>query len=287
MTYIVRGVRRAMGTFVAIAAAHPDAEKTKKSVQAAFKEIYRIQDLMSIHDNSSEASALNRDGYFDSASPDTRHVIRRAGYFSDMSDGAFDITVLPLLKLWEESAPGNAAIVRALELVNHRNVVVENEDIRLEKSGAGITLAGAAKGYAVDRAAEVLKQAGIEHALVNGGGDIRVVGGKTNDAPWKIGVRDPRKKGGTAAAFGLCDKAVATSGVYQRRENDMIDPRTGRLVRDLFSSTVIADRAIDADILATCLYILGAEKGWEMLERLGGAQALLITEDGDTLRFPS
>jgi thiamine biosynthesis lipoprotein len=246
---------------------------------------------MSIHNANSEASTLNREGFCDGASHDTRHVIRRAEHFSEASGGAFDITVLPLLKLWEEragtgEAPGDGEINRALELVGHRNVAVEDGNIRLNKPGAGITLAGAAKGYAVDRAAEVLRQAGMEHGLVNGGGDIRVIGGKTDKSPWRIAVRDPRRKG-QAAAFELRDKAVATSGTYQRRSNDMINPRTGHPVRGLLSSTVIAGRALDADILATCAYILGADKGMEMLRRLGGVQALLITEDGDTLRFPA
>lgn len=288
MVHVIKDVQNALGTFVTITIVHPNVDEGISALCAAFDEIYRIHDLMSVHKQSSEVGILNRKGYYEGVSDDTKYVIEKANCFSELSNGTFDITVLPILRLWEENArtskvPTDAEISKRLELVNYRNVIIDEKNISFRKAGMGITLAGVAKGYAVDKAIEALSQGNIRHALVNAGGDIRLIGGKTETIPWKIAIRDPRNKTRIVTTVDLYDQAVATSGTYQRSFNDIINPKVGRPAQGVLSSTIIAKKAIDADMLATCMFVLGAEKGIELLRRLDGVKALVITSDGSIL----
>jgi len=285
MGHRVKDVQRALGTFVTITLLHPDGNQGISAMRAAFDEIHRIHRLMNAHEQSSEVGALNREGYYDGVSDDTRHVIERANSFSEQFEGAFDITVLPLLKLWEESIskdrmPTDSEIGGRLELVNYRNISIEGRNIRFKKRGMGITLAGVAKGYAVDKAIEALRRFHIEHALVNAGGDIRVIGGKDEKIPWRIGIRDPRNKNRIVTVVELYDRAIATSGTYRRPFGDILHPKLGRPPRGVLSSTVIARTAMDADMLATCMFILEAERGGELIGKMEGVKAFVIRSDG-------
>jgi len=288
MVHIIKDVQIALGTFVTVTVIHPDMNEGISALRAAFNEVHRIHHLMNAHQQSSEVSALNREGYYEDASDDTRHVVQKANSFSDRFEGSFDITVLPLLKLWEENIskdkiPTDAEITKRLELVNYRNIFIEGRNIRFRKQGMGITLAGVAKGYAVDKAIEALRRSHIKHALVNAGGDMRAIGGKGENVPWRIGIRDPRNHTRVVTAVELYDQAVATSGTYRRSFSDILNPRVGRPAQGVLSSTVIAKTAMDADMLATCMFVLGAEKGAEQIGRLDGVKAFVIGNDGSIL----
>ena len=157
MVHIIKDVQNALGTFVTVTVIHPDISEGISAVRAAFDEVHRIHHLMNVHQQNSEVGALNREGYYEEVSDDTRHVIQRANYFSERFEGAFDITVLPLLELWKENIsksriPMDSEINQRLELVDYRKIFVEGRNIRFSKRGMGITLAGVAKGYAVDKA---------------------------------------------------------------------------------------------------------------------------------------
>jgi len=131
---------------------------------------------------------------------------------------------------------------------------------------------------------DILRKNHIKHALVNGGGDIRVIGGKTDDLPWKIGLFDPLNRTRLFTSIELDNQAIATSGPYYRRFNDLLDPRIGRPAQDILISTIIAKKAIDADVLATAFFVLGRRKGMNLLDRFGGVQALYVTNEGDFIR---
>jgi thiamine biosynthesis lipoprotein len=288
MVHVIKDVQDALGTFVTITIIHPDVNEAVSALRAGFDEIYRIHHLMNAYQQSSEVGILNREGYYEGVSGDTRHVIQRASSFSELLEGAFDITVLPLLELWEENVskskiPTDAEISERLELVNYRNILIEDKNISFRKRGMGITLAGVAKGYAVDKAIEALVQCNIRHALVNAGGDIRVIGGKGENIPWRIAIRDPRYKTRIVTAVELYDQAIATSGTYRRSFDDIINPKVGRPAQGVLSSTVIAKTAMDADMLATCMFVLGAEKGIELIGKLDGVKAFVIRSDGSIL----
>ena len=288
MVQIIKDVQNALGTFVTVTVIHPDISEGISAVRAAFDEVHRIHHLMNVHQQNSEVGALNREGYYEEVSDDTRHVIQRANYFSERFEGAFDITVLPLLELWKENIsksriPMDSEINQKLELVDYRKIFVEGRNIRFSKRGMGITLAGVAKGYAVDKAIEAIVRCNIRHALVNAGGDIRAIGGKDDNAPWRIAIRDPRDKNRIVTTLELCDQAIATSGTYRRSFGDILNPKVGRPAQGVLSSTVIARTAMDADILATCMFVLGAEKGKELIGMSDGVKAFIIGNDGSFL----
>jgi thiamine biosynthesis lipoprotein len=288
MVHVIKDVRDVLGTFVTITIVHPDVNEATSALRAGFDEIHRIHHLMNPHQQNSEVGVLNREGYYDGVSDDTKHVIKRANSFSELSEGNFDITVLPIVKFWEENArrnriPTEAEISRKLELVDYRNILIEDKNISFKKRGMSITLAGVAKGYAVDKAIEALSRGKIRHALVNAGGDIRVIGGKDENIPWKIAIRDPRNKTRIVTAVELYDQAIATSGTYRRSFNDIINPKVGRPAQGVLSSTVIAKRAMDADMLATCMFILEAEKGIEVIGKLDGVKTFVVRSDGSIL----
>jgi thiamine biosynthesis lipoprotein len=288
MIHVIKDVRDVLGTFVTIAIIHPDVNEGKDALRAGFDEIYRIHHLMNAHQQSSEVGVLNREGYYEGVSDDTKHVIQKANSFSELLEGAFDITVLPLLELWKENVskskiPTDAEISQRLELVNYRNILIEDKNISFRKRGMGITLAGVAKGYAVDKAIEALVRCNIRHALVNAGGDIRAIGGKDETIPWRIAIRDPRYKTRIVTAVELYDQAIATSGTYRRSFDDIINPKVGRPAQGVLSSTVTAKKAMDADILATCMFILEAEEGIELIGKLDGVKAFVIRSDGSIL----
>jgi thiamine biosynthesis lipoprotein len=288
MVHIIKDVQGALGTFVTVTIVHPDKSEGVSAVRAAFDEVHRIHHLMNVHQQNSEVGALNREGYYEEVSDDTRHVIQRANYFSERFEGAFDITVLPLLKLWEENVskdkiPTDPEISERLELVDYRNIFSEGRNIRFRKRGMGITLAGVAKGYAVDKAIEAIIGCNIRHGLVNAGGDIRVIGGKDENIPWRIAIRDPRDKNRIVTTLELCDQAIATSGTYRRSFSDILNPKVGRPAEGVLSSTVIAKTAMDADMLATCMFVLGAEKSKELIGKSDGVKAFIIGNDGSLL----
>jgi len=288
--HVIEGVESVMDTSVAISVAHSDVNVAKDAIKSAFLEMRRIEDLMSVFKRDSEVYLLNKDGFTENASEEVSYVIERARYYSKLSDGAFAVTVLPLLNLWKKrldagTFPTEKEVGEALSLADYRNVKVEDRCVRFLKANVGITLGGIAKGYAVDRTVEVLKQKGVSHALVNAGGDIKALGDKTPKAPWKIGVRDPREKNRLLTIVNLRDMAIATSGGYERfigrtiRVPHIINARTGYPAQGVLSATVIAKDAIDADALSTIVFLLGPEKGMEVVERLEGVEALIITEE--------
>ncbi len=290
MAQILKDVQNLLGTFVTVAIVHSDVNEGIRAIQAAFDEVRRIHFLMNARQQSSEVGTLNREGYCEGVSDDTRHVIQSANCFSEQVEDVLDISVLPLLRLWEESVskdkvPTDSEIGERLELVNYRDIFIEGRNIRFKKRGMGITLAGVAKGYAVDQATEALRRFHIEHALVNAGGDIRTIGGKGENIPWRVGIRDPRNENRIVTAVELYGQAIATSGTYRRSFSDILDPRVGRPAQGVLSSTVIAETAMDADMLATCMFILEAEKGVELMRKLDGVKVFVIGTDGNCLNY--
>ncbi|NYT00608.1 MAG: FAD:protein FMN transferase [Methanocellales archaeon] len=287
--YLTEGTRNIMGTSVKMAVVHSEVEWAKKAMDISFGEMHKIDDLMSIYKDGSEISMLNNNGYCDYANADTIRVIERANHHSGLSDGAFNIAVLPVIGLWKKGVPAEERLEDVLDLLDHKNIIIEGEKIRFKKDGMGITLGGIAKGYAVDKAIETLKKNGIEHALVSAGGDIRTVGTKLDETPWRVAIRNPQDKKKSITTIDLCDKAVATSGNYERIFNDgtisphILDPRTGYTVQGLMSVTILADTTIDADALSTAVFVLGAEGGMRLVEMVG-AEALIINNEGEILK---
>ncbi|MBU4373856.1 MAG: FAD:protein FMN transferase [Euryarchaeota archaeon] len=286
--------RQAMGTIVTIQIIVPE-NRSEGALHLAFDEINRIEDLMDIHKKDSEISRLNEEGRLENASPDLIYVIDRSIYYSGVSEGAFDITIHPVLELWRTRInagkyPANQEISDTLTLVNYSNVTVENDTVGFEMEGMSIDLGGIAKGYAVDRAVEVLKGQGFDSGFVNAGGDGMYFGTKPDGSPWRVGLRNPDNKTESIVVLDISDMAVSTSGNYERYFNEsarlshISDPRTGYSSRSLISATVIAASAMEADALATAVFVLGPEEGMELIEKTENTEALLITPERQILK---
>jgi len=281
--YRVSGILSTMGTLIRVSIIHSDPVEAQEAVRVAFKEILRVNGLMSPYLEESEPSQLNRKGHYQ-VTGDTKYVIERAILFSKLTEGAFDITCLPLLKVWQKNQqPSWEQVERALELVDYRKLRLDDHTAKLERKGMGITLSGIAKGYAADKAVQVLRERNIRHALVNAGGDIRVMGGKSDSLPWRIGLYNPLNRRRLPLTIYLREGAIATSGLYSRGSRDILDARTGQLAREVLSSTVIARTALEADALATSVFILGTRGGLELAGQ-AGAEALLIGASGELVK---
>ncbi|MDO8535541.1 MAG: FAD:protein FMN transferase [Candidatus Omnitrophota bacterium] len=288
-----------MGTIVQIKVsidrAKYDETRARAAISKAFDEIKRIEDIYSVYKDTSEISRINRlrknerlqisDGVF--------NLIRKTLDYSERTDGAFDITVKPLVDLWRgarqaNKLPDQNELGRILERVGYKNVVLDKaaRTIQFKKEGMSIDLGGAAKGYATDRAVRILEENGIENAIVNSGGDMYCLGKRTAREFWKVGVQHPRDRNRLFLEIKIKDKAIDTSGDYERyfvlggkRYSHIINPRTGYPIGDdVVSSSVIAGDSATSDILATAMCILG-QKGFDVIKREPGVvDVVLVTE---------
>lgn len=272
----VKATKYMMGTEVEIIAQHPGVEQARKALILAFEEMHRIELALSSQDTHSEISAINRaaGGAPVRVSRQTLLIVQRAVDYAKQFAGQFDLTVGPLSDLWGFNSdrpfvlPPPDSVAARVARVNYREVVVNPRDttIALKRHGMAIDLGGMAKGYAIDRAAMVLRQQGLRNFLINAGGDIYASGMKANAEKWRVGIKHPRKLDELLAVFELSDYAVATSGDYERfadyqgkRYHHILNARTGYPSDRCQSVTVMAATAEKADAWATYLFILGPE----------------------------
>jgi thiamine biosynthesis lipoprotein len=295
----VEETREMMGTYVTITV-FSDEETGNKAISAAFDRIQEIVDIASIFDENSEASFLNKNGYLDNPSPEFLYLINTSIDYYNITGGCFDITVQPLLDLWsgglwQESEEVQAQkIGETLAVVGSDKIIANNDRIEFKVDGMAITLGGIAKGYAVDEAIEVIKGFGIRGALVNAGGDMYALGKKSDGTSWTVGLDNPDKSGNTdiepLPTFGFENEAVATSGNYYRyydpegEVGHIMDPRTGYSATSCISVTIIAGTTIEADALATSVFVLGPDDGMELVESLDGVEALIIDSQGNIFK---
>jgi len=289
-----------MGTVVKITAIGPDRALLERSIDAAFAEIRGVDRLMSPRREDSDLMRINRlagKGPVEVA-PEVFEVVERAVSVSVRTGGAFDVSVAGLFGLWSfdplsARVPAPGEIEEKLGLVDYRLIVMDKERsaVGLAREGMTIGLGGIAKGYAVDRAAEALAENGVSMAMVNAGGDLRVIGAH-GDRPWRVGIRHPRKIDAVIATLSIEDRAMATSGDYEkffekdgRRYCHILDPRSGEPADVVMSVTVVADRAWRADAMATALFVLGREAGMDLVEENGAIEAIIIDRNGE--RFVS
>ena len=226
-------------------------------------------------------------------SEDTAAVLTIAQEVYTLSDGAFDITVAPVSALWDFTSdtpalPDPEALSAALTLVDGSRLEVDGTRARLP-DGMSVDLGGVAKGYIADRIAEFLQEAGVEHALLNFGGNVRVLGDRPDGTPWTVGIQDPDgATGDLIAAITLDHGSAVTSGTYQRyfeldgvRYHHLLDPATGYPVRNgLDSVTILCDDGGLADALSTACFVLGETDGLALVESLDGVEAAFLRDDG-------
>ncbi len=277
-----------------------DEEEAERIAGEALREMHRIEGLMSTWRETSEISILNAQasGTMQPVSRELYTVVDSAFHYAELTGGAFDITVRPLVRLWgfqggTARMPAGAEIDTALTHVGYGRVMLDEAlpGISLP-SGMELDLAGIAKGYAVDRCIALLKDRGVTSALVNLGGNIYALGTPPGRNSWAVGIREARGARSTVGAIMLQNSAVATSGNYEnfveidgKRYGHIIDPRTGRTVNNMLSVTAVAPTAVAADALSTGLFVMGTERGSALVERLTGVKAIFAEPSDGGVRY--
>ena len=267
------------------------AEEVKKRV---FAEVDRLESKLSRTEPGSSVSEINSNAGITPVSVDEEvfAVIEDALYYAEITGGAFDPTVAPLVDQWgfidqNYRVPEAEELEAALELVDYSLVEINYDQLTvfLPVEGMALELGGIAKGYIVDRVLEMLREEGLENAYVNAG-DIGLLGNRPDGDPWRIGIRNPRDNQDVIAIIPLTDKSVDTSGDYERvfeekgvRYHHLLDPFSGMPADNLASVTVIADTTMDADVLSTAAFILGLEKGMALIEDREDLEAVFITPE--------
>lgn len=288
--------RTRMGTLVHVTVVHPDAARARELAGAAFDEIDRLETVFSGYRPDTPVSRLNRDGVLDDPPAELAAVVRRALHFAELTGGAFDPTVPPLIELYRNSfaetggPPAEHVLEEAMSRVGHRHVAADAGRIAFARPGMAVSLDGIAKGYILDRVVERATAAGAVGVLADGGGDLSAGEGEVAGAGWPVGVEHPREPGTLLGTIEVRHQGVATSGDYMRaytadrRHHHIVDPRTGSSPGHASAATVVARSAMDADALATAAMVLGPVRGIELLERLDGTEGFIVTKDVDLVR---
>ena len=278
-----------MGIVVNLTVIGEDKEMAKTAVSTTLDHMAHLESILSRHRTDSELSTLNREGTLRNASATLLEVIGQAHQISDLSNGAFDITIKPLVDLYQAdhargALPQETAVFTTKQLVNYKNIMVEGKSITFAKTGMSITLDGIGKGYVVDAGTAVLREHGFANVMVEAGGDLMALGTKDTNQPWRVGVQPPRNEA-KMTVVGLQNQAAATSGDYMQpftadlSQHHIIDPRTGYSAPELASVTVTAPSVMLADGLATAVSVLGSKSGLNLVKKLPHVEALLITKE--------
>ncbi len=286
-----RRARVLMGTVVEVTLLDGGANVDAEAVMAAaFSAMAEVEARMSAHRDDSETARLNAAAGPLEVSAATADLLALGLRVAAASGGAFDLTLGRLKTLWgfagdAPRVPDDMAITAALQGIGPESLRLEGRRVTKREAVLHVDLGAIAKGYAVDRAIAALQAAGIRHASVNAGGDLRLLG-DYGGRPWRIGIQHPRNPEAVLATLELADAAVVTSGDYERffeidgvRYHHILDPHDGRPADACQSVTVVAASAAEADALATAAFVLGPEAGRRLVEAWGGL-ALVVAADG-------
>jgi thiamine biosynthesis lipoprotein len=285
-----------MGTNIDVEIWHDDPVKGEAAIDAVMDEMRRIDTLMSHYKPESELSQINARGATQAVVVDKElfDLIKLSLHFSQITDGAFDITYASVGYLYDyrkHIKPSEDQIEKALPGVNYRHLILDEKahSVKFAQPGMRIDLGGIAKGYAVDRSIGILQARGVQHAVVTAGGDTRIIGDHMG-RPWIVGIRHPDDKSKTVLRLPLVDTAMSTSGDYERyfdengrRYHHIIDPHTGHSASKVRSATILGPTAVQTDGLSKTAFVLGAERAVEIIERLPEFDGIFVRPDGKVL----
>jgi thiamine biosynthesis lipoprotein len=293
--HLFERTHQTMGTELRVTVWTNDDAGADAGVSAVFHEFDRLDAMMSVWKDGSDILRLNAAAGERAVpvSPETREVLGIAHQISEQTGGTFDVTFAALSGLWkfdyqdkDNSVPDRKEIDKRLPLVNYRDLVVDENagTAMLRRKGMRVNLGGIGKGYAVDRAVDIMKRGGLHDFMIQAGGDMYVAGTR-GDRPWRLGIRDPRGPADRIfAALDLTDGTFSTSGDYERffmkngvRYHHIIDLRVGEPARLCRSVTLVTERAVIADALAKGVFILGPDEGMALIERTPGVQGVIVS----------
>lgn len=270
--------------------------RAERAARAAVAEARRIEAKFSRYRAQSVVSEINREAGRGPVPIDgeTEYLIRSALELHRATGGRFDPTVGALRRVWDFKAarvPSAAEVAALLPLVEARAVALRHGTVALERPGMELDLGGVGKEYAADRVAGILREEGVDSAVINFLGDVRTLGRRGDGRPWRVAVQDPRDRGRCRLVVRVgAEAGVATSGDYERgferdgvRYHHLLDATTGWPARGLASVTVVAPTAFDAGRFATAAFLLGPGAGLDLLEGAANVEGAMITEAGDLL----
>ena len=299
---LIKQTRMIMGTFAEVSIYSNDENTAGKAIEESLDEMERMDRIMSNYKKESELSRLNKKAV---KSPvpcngELLDVIEQSQYYSELSGGAFDITVSPIVALWgffreKGNMPPDKEIERLLPAVSYKNIVIDRGNnpkkpgtVFFKNPQTQIDMGAIGKGYAVDKALEIIKKYQLGNACINLGGNIYVLGTPPGKNAWKIGVQHPRNRDEILGYLELKNEATATSGDYERffefdgkRYSHIINPQTGRPVSGTLATTIVAPTGTAVDALSTIVFVLGHEKGMELIKKIPNADAMIAYEDKD------
>jgi len=288
--------RAAMGTTFTIYLYSPDQVKADEEFEAAFDEVERVEEALSNYRASSELSRINRLAATTSTTtdPEVFKLLQTSFDYSRRSDGAFDITVGPLMRAWgffrkNGQYPTHAELSRARARVGWNKVKLDanHRTVTFDVPGMELDMGGIGKGYAVDRVIDVLRDAGVKAALVDAGSStLYALGAPPDKDGWKILVPRPADRSHAVSEIVLRDTSLSTSGSYEkffrlkgRTYCHIMDPRTGEPVQEMLQATVIAPTGTASDALSTTMFVMGPAKGGKLLESMPNTSAIWITSN--------
>ncbi len=293
--------KSAMDTIISLTAYGTNASE---AIDASFKRIDEIEQMASTSIDTSDVSQINQAAGKDyvKVHPETLKMIETSIKYNKLTDGAFDITIGPLIKLWaigtdNERVPSEEEIYSELPLINSGKISVNHEDssVKLMEKGMSIDLGGIAKGFTADEVLNIFKSYGIKSALINmGASSLYALGQKPDGTPWSVAIQHPRKSDGKEflCVLKLPEQALSSSGDYERyfikdgkRYHHILSPDTGSPADSgVMSDTIVVDSSIPdcnmiADILTKATFILGVDKGFKIINSMPGAACLAVTTD--------
>ena len=297
--YLFKYSRPLMGTVVSFSLCAEDETKATLAAETAFAEIERLESLLSSWDPQSEVSLINKAvaTMWTRVSPETIEVITQAIQLSRESNGAFDISVGALSRIWKmhttPQVPSPKEIKATLPLVDFTAIQLDvrnTSSVSLGKIGMEIDLGGNAKGYILEKAYKTLKRLGIDNGLIDGGGDVYCWGLKPDGSRWEIGVADPLSPSKYMAVFKVTNKAVFTSGDYERKftqggitYHHIFDPKTGYPATLCHGVTVIGDNITLVNGLSSTIFVLGPARGLKFLNKNPGVEAIVVSSEGQAI----
>ncbi|WP_299758317.1 FAD:protein FMN transferase [uncultured Pontibacter sp.] len=288
-----------MGTRFELAAVSRDEQKAWEAIDAGIKEIQRIEALISEWQNTSQTSEINRNAGIKPVVIDQElyDLISRSNRISEMTGGAFDISFASIDNVWKydgsmKKEPSPEQVAASVSKINYKNIILNSQDrsVYLKEPGMKIGFGAIGKGYAANRARDVMREMGIQGGVVNAAGDLVTWGKQADGQSWYVGIADPAEKDKVFSWLTADNTAVVTSGNYEKyaeingkRYSHIIDPRTGYPASGLKSVTIVCPNGELADALATAVSVLGKDEGLYLINQLKGVACLLITDADEVI----
>lgn len=293
---VFRKGMRLMGNRFEISVVAEEQDYAMKCIDDAVAEIKRIERLLTTFDDNSQTNEIN---WYAGVKPvkvdrEVFDLIQRSIRISQLTQGAFDISYGSIDKsLWNFdthmiSLPDAIVARSAVKLINYKNIVLDAKEctVFLRNPGMRIGFGGIGKGYAAERAKELLKKAGIKSGIVNASGDLAVWGTQPNGKLWTIGIADPERSHLPFADMDITNAAIATSGNYEKyaiingkKYSHTIDPKTGMPIQGIKSVTIICPNAELADAMATPISVMGIDAGLDLINQMHGIACIIVDDD--------